>query len=381
MDTYLLCSRIDSSNAEEFEKEIRAAFSEGFPDVLILDASDLLYISSAGLRVLLRLKKEIGHIRMIHISSEIHEILEMTGFNQILETERALRKISTDGCPVIGRGAHGVVYRIAPDTIVKVYHPGESMEEIRRERELARWAFIRGVPTAIPYDVVQVGEQYGTVFELLNARSAAEYIQESPENLDDFVRRSVLLMKQIHSVEVMQGELPEMKQNMLEWMETVRRISETGPGAGLPEEVCDRLETMICETKDSHTLLHADLHLKNIMICGDELMLIDMDTLCAGDPVFDLATIFNSYREFPSIDPEAAAFLGIDVETSFEIFDRTMEYYLSGSDSAEREDTMKRAQIFGCIRIIGYIIRQKDLPVRDLIVERCLQDIKELILC
>lgn len=375
-DVYMLRGRIDSGNADEVEKELCNAFSQELPKELTLDASELTYISSAGLRVLLRLKKQNCHIRMIHISSDVYEILEMTGFTKIIETHKALREISIEGCPEIGRGAHGIVYRIAPDTIVKVFYPGEPKEEIERERELARWAFIRGIPTAIPYDVVRVGEQYGTVFELLNARSAADYVKESPENLEDFVGRSVRLMKQIHSIEVEPGELPDMKQQMLEWLEAIRAGSKTG--SVLSEETCDRLETMIRETPDSRTLLHADLHLKNIMICGDEFMLIDMDTICAGDPVFDLATICNSYWEFPSIDPAAAAFLGIDVETAYKIFDRTMEHYLCGTDPAKRIETIRRAKIFGCVRIIDYIIRHQELPAREQIIEKCRQDIEEL---
>ncbi len=302
----------------------------------------------------------------------------MTGFTKKVDTDKNLREISIEGCPEIGRGAHGVVYRIAPDSIVKVFYPGETKEEIRRELDLARWAFVRGVPTAIPFDVVRVGDQYGSVFELLDARSASDYVKESPENLEDFVVRSVRLMKQIHAIPVEPGELPDMKRQMLEWAGSVRTFSKDGLGDGLPEELCDRLETMIRETPDTHTLLHADLHLKNIMICRDEFMLIDMDTLCAGDPIFDLATLCNSYFEFPSIEPAAAAFLGIDVETCYRLFNLTMEHYLNEAGPEERSETIRKARIFGCVRIIDYIARHPELPARERIIERCLKDITTL---
>ena len=379
MDTYLLHSRIDSSNADDFEKEIRQAYSEGFPEELALDASELTYISSAGLRALLRLKREIPCLHIIHVSSDVYEILEITGFDQILEAKKTLKKIDIQGCPEIGRGAHGAVYRLAPDTIVKVYYPGESLESIQREQELARWAFVQGIPTAIPHHVVQVGDQYGIVFELLDARSSSEYVMESRENLEDFVEKSVRLMKQIHAIKVEPGELADMKQKMLEWAEAIRRDSESRPEEGLPAETCDRIEKMIRETPDTQTLLHADLHLKNILICGEELMLIDMETLCMGDPIFDLTTIFNSYREFPSIDPAAAAFLGIDVETAYEIFDRTMDQYLSGVDPTERAEIIRRAHVFGIVRIIDYTNRHVGLPDRERILERCLQDLEKLV--
>ena len=51
---YQIKGKIDSNNAPEFEKEIMSAKPAE------LDAQELLYISSAGLRVLMKLRKEVG---------------------------------------------------------------------------------------------------------------------------------------------------------------------------------------------------------------------------------------------------------------------------------------------------------------------------------
>ena len=66
------------------------------------------------------------------------------------EVRKAYRVISVEGCELLGQGANGRVYRIDPDTIVKIYLNPDSLPEIQRERELARLAFVAGVPTAIP---------------------------------------------------------------------------------------------------------------------------------------------------------------------------------------------------------------------------------------
>ena len=287
-----------------------------------------------------------------------------------MEIKQNLRQINIDGAPKIGEGAHGEVYRIAEDTIVKVYRPFVLMEDIRKEKELARWAFVKGVPTAISYDIVRVGDSYGVVYELLDACSAADYVNESPENLEDFVKKSVDLMHQIHSIEVAPGELPDMKEKTYGWIEKCRQY--------MPSKVCDRVKELLDRVPDSHTLLHADFHLKNIMVSKGELMLIDMDTMSAGDPVFELATICNSYMEFPSISPEAAYFLGIDVATANCIWNRTLEIYMEGSDPATVKETAERARIFGCIRILDYIDRHKDAPDREKCIKTCIRDIEEL---
>ena len=279
---------------------------------------------------------------------------------------KKLREINIEGCPEIGRGAHGVVYRTAPDMLVKVYYENVPLDSIRQERELARWAFVKGIPTAIPFDIVRVGDRYGTVFEHLHAESASEYINKSPEHFESFLRRSVELMKQIHTIEAAPGELPDMKQKTLGWMPRIRQL--------LPEELYSKLSDIVNAVPERLTILHADFHLKNILICDDELMLIDMDTLCTGDPIFELATVFVSYRQFPSFDPKAAHFLGITVDMASKICDRSFELYLDGDDEKTIEDTKRRAQLLGCIRIIDFMDRHTEIPDRQECIDFCVRD-------
>ena len=282
---------------------------------------------------------------------------------------KKMREISIEGCSEIGRGAHGIVYRTGPDMLVKVYNENVPLDSILKERELARWAFVKGIPTAIPFDIVRVGDRYGTVFEHLNAESASDYIKRSAEHFDDFLRRSVDLMKQVHSIEAEPGELPDMKQQTLGWMPRVQKM--------LPAECYSKLSDIVESVPECHTILHADFHLKNILICGKELMLIDMDTLCTGDPIFELATVFVSYREFPSIEPMSAQMLGIDVETAARICDRIFELYLDHTDEATIQAAKRRAQLLGCIRIIDFMTRHTEIPDSDRqkCFDHCVRDI------
>ena len=120
-----------------------------------MDSENLEYISSAGLRVILRLKKAEPSLKVINVSADVYEIFDITGFTEIITIEKAYRKLSVEGCEAIGKGANGTVYRLDPDTIIKVYHNADALADIHRERELARRAFVLGIPTAIPYDVVK----------------------------------------------------------------------------------------------------------------------------------------------------------------------------------------------------------------------------------
>lgn len=107
---------------------------------------------------------------------------------------KELRQIRVDGCEIVGRGAHGIVYKIAPDEVVKVYREDVPLERIKAEKNRARRALILGVPTAISFDIVKVGNHYGAVYELLDAESTDEYINSSRDHLESFIEMSTELL-------------------------------------------------------------------------------------------------------------------------------------------------------------------------------------------
>ena len=117
-----LIGRIDASNAPEVEKNINEIISNSSEKNYIIDAEKLEYISSAGLRVLLRLRKTVSELKVINVSNEIYNIFDMTGFVELLIVEKAYRKLSVDGCEVIAQGAKGRIYRYDDETIVKVFY-------------------------------------------------------------------------------------------------------------------------------------------------------------------------------------------------------------------------------------------------------------------
>lgn len=80
--------RLDTSTAPALDKAIREDVSENAN--LTLDLKGLNYISSAGLRVLLTAQKRMqkqGSMKLVHVFPEVMDILEMTGFADILVIE------------------------------------------------------------------------------------------------------------------------------------------------------------------------------------------------------------------------------------------------------------------------------------------------------
>ena len=348
-----LAGRIDSANAPQTEQAIDAIRQENPAGAIVVDMSDLEYISSAGLRVLLRLRKSVNDFKLVDVSAEVYEILEMTGFTEMMDVHKAYRTISVEGCEVIGQGANGKVYRIDRDTIVKVYLNPDALPEIHRERELARTAFVLGIPTAIPYDVVRIEDGgFGSVFELLNAVSFAKLIATGQKTVGEIAEMSIELLKLIHSTVVKPDSMPDMKAVALDWALFLKDH--------LPQEQFEKLYSLIEAVPYDDHMLHGDYHVKNVMLQNGETLLIDMDTLCHGHPVFELDGMFNAYGGFAETDHSVTPnFLGIGYEQALELFDRSLRLYLDTDDDARVREVYNKARVVGYARILRRTIRRR----------------------
>ena len=343
--------RIDASNAAQAEEKVFAIKNDNPGKHTVIDADNLEYISSAGLRVILRLRKEEPKLAIINVAADVYEVFDMTGFTDMVTVEKAYQRMSVEGCEFIAKGANGAVYRYDAETIIKTYFAKDALPEIKQERENARRAFVLGINTAIPYGIVRVGDGYGTVTELLNATSVTKLIRKSPDDLSEAAKYYVDMLKNIHSVEVEDGEVPDMKETALDWANFV--------SAHLPEEQGNKLRALIEAVPKQNTLLHGDYHTNNIMVQNGEPLLIDMDTLCTGHPVFELGSMFNAFIGFAELDhEETMRFFGYTFESSEKFWNMSLKMYLGTDDEAVCQAVAQKAMIIGYTRMLRRALRR-----------------------
>ena len=367
-----LNGRIDSSNAQQAEELINA-IKESHPDLQrVLDAENLEYLSSAGLRVVLRMRKDTADLKIINVSNEVYEILDMTGLTDMITVEKAFRRLSLEGCELIAKGANGAVYRYDPETIVKIYHNGASLEEIRLEKDLCRKVFIKGINTAIPYDVVKVDDYYGSVAELLSAKSIAKLLRANPESLEENVAVYTDLLKKIHATPVQPGEMPAIKETGVDWVEFLQPY--------LPAEQWEKLLTMVKAIPEPEFMIHGDYHANNVMIQNGEPLLIDMDTVAYGHPIFDFAAIYLGFVGYCECNHAGTMdFYGLPYEITVKIWETMMKQYFE--DEAQRTDVARKAQIIGYARMMRRTIRRNGLNTPDgqELIALCKKRLEELL--
>ena len=369
----ILDGRIDSTNASLAEKQIFEGINAG-SEKIIIDAENLEFISSAGLRVILKLRKAYKDIEIVGVSPDVYDVFEMTGFTEMINVQKGYRKLSVDGCEVLGEGSNGVVYRYDPEIVVMVYRNAIALNEIKRERQLARTALILVIPTAIPFDVVRVGDSYGSVFELLNAKSFSKLIAAEPENKDKYITEFVDLLKRIHSTEVSPEDMEDMKAVAIGWAEFLADY--------LPREQSDKLLALIRAVPDRHTMIHGDYHTNNVEMQNGEVLLIDMDTLSYGHPVFELASMFLGFVGFGELNPASVEkFMKLPYETTKYIWHKSLSLYLETDDEERMNEVAEKAMIVGYARLMRRTIKRIgfDDPEGKRIIDNCKNHLSELL--
>lgn len=372
--TIALSGRVDSNNAPALEKEIWAAVDFATCSSILVDAEELSMISSAGLRIILKLRKLCDRLTVANVSPEVYDVFEMTGFTEMMKIVKAFRKLSVEGCEILGEGSNGVVYRYDPEIVVKVYRNADALAEIERERKLARTALVLGIPTAIPFDVVRVGNTYGSVFELLNAKSFSKLISAEPNRIDEYVSLFVELLKKIHATEVDRNELEDMKKVALGWATYLKDY--------LPAEQSEKLLALISAVPERNTMIHGDYHTNNVEMQNGEVLLIDMDTLSFGHPIFELASMYLGFVGFGELDPKSVEkFMKLTYDRTNYVWRKSLELYLETADNATISAIEDKAKVIAYTRLMRRTIKRIgfDDPNGKAIIENCKNKLTDLL--
>lgn len=341
--TIYLEGYINSQNVSDIEKEIEKILTDNPGKVIDFDASELSYISSAGLRMLLKIKKRVSApITICEVSPEVYSIFETTNFNAIFNIRKKMRQISLDGAVPIGRGRSSTAYRIDSETIVKLYVDGVSLEKIRQELDFAKKAFISGIPTAISYDVVRCGHSYGVVFEeISHADTVGGAITANPDQFDTIMEKFVDLYKKIHRTPIKdKGKFPNEKDIWLGWAKGMEPYYTSVEN--------DFLKKMIASIPERPTMVHSDYHENNVLYQEGEMVLIDMADVGYGHPIFDLAG--GAFRTHCSDMPERKASHGLSQENMHRFWDAVVRLYFSPKSETHCQQIKEMCEAFGFLR-------------------------------
>ena len=326
--------RIDSNNAAEFEQALTEEVSRNQEEELVLDAEALEYISSAGLRVLLRLRKSLGKdIVVSNVAPAVYDIFDVTGFTAVFKLEKAMRFVSVKGLTQLGAGVHSTVYRLDGETILKVVKD-MTLDAIRAEVQVSKDALIHGIPTAISYDVVRTEEGYGEIYEMFRAGVLSAAVMAEPEKRAEYLSRFAAMYREIHGIEIADGSLESVRKHYLAAADSIAPY--------MTEEENGLLRKLILAIPERTTFVHGDYHMNNVMLQDGEMLLIDVGEAGYGHPLFDFAQTAYAYDAATILYPDRLRQItGMTMEEACYVRDNLFrEYFGETGPALERKMTV-----------------------------------------
>ncbi len=334
--------RLDGNTAPAFEKSFDlTAIRE-----LVLDFRECRFVSSAGIRIILkafqRLSQADGSLVAINISEEVQRLYDISGLAQIINLEKKRREITLEKGEPLSAGVCGECFRLDSETIVKLYREGVDPSIAEREKKYARAAFVMGIPTAISYDVVACGSRTGIVFEMLDAELFSAVIRNDPANLDRHAQTLTDVLKTLHGAVGDPAVLPDMKTRFRGYLKEIAVFLNDQQNQYLLE----KLEAI----PDADTCVHFDLHSSNLMIREGEPIIIDMGDLSIGHYLFDVGLMFTIYG-MPELGFSELA-TKIPVDVGFELWQNFERRFFADKKHEEYAFFDENRYFFGSLRLI-----------------------------
>lgn len=86
--TIYLEGELNSFTSDGVEKEIEAIIAQKGFDSIVLDVEKVRYISSAGLRIVSRLKQRYNALSLVNMNDDVYDVFEMVGFVDEIEIKK-----------------------------------------------------------------------------------------------------------------------------------------------------------------------------------------------------------------------------------------------------------------------------------------------------
>lgn len=267
-----------------------------------------------------------------------------------------MREISIEGCELIGKGGNGAVYRLDPETIVKVYFGmRNSVQRIDRNREVTKKAFVHGIPTTIAFDMVKVGDNYGVVYEMIDAKSLAQEIWANPDRLDEYANLIADTLISLHHTEFEPGTLTDSRERCKD------DIKLTYDAGFYTDEQVDRLYKLVDQIPYRNTFIHQDFHPGNLMLQNGEIVLIDIEDSGLGHPVLDLSSMHLVYVTAARTNWKTTK-MGVSKQQYARIWDIVVRKYFNTDDPKELSEINRILEGYSLIKLIRGLATSPSVP-------------------
>lgn len=247
-------------------------------------------------------------------------------------------------------------------TMVKFYNSNIPVDVPRRELQSAYTVYKMGLPTPMPGRLLFDGERYGAEFRRIAPKeSFARYVSNRPDRYEEIAVRFARMCRKLHSTPCDTTLFDSEKEHMLAVLDRCPHLTETEK---------NRFRTLIAEMPDTHTCLHGDMHIGNVITTAlndststptqQQDFWIDLGDFRWGNPEFDLGMFYLTCK---GDEPEMSEHLfHLRQEQMRQIWDVFVREYYGNISEAELANIEKRLRLFMALKLVYFGTMDKMRP-------------------
>ena len=300
------------------------------------------------------IEKGVHGTRIIPLSSE-PAVAGGDVITRISIIGKPLQSFSSEGLERLGGGAEGTVYALDDDRILKIYRNTDE-NQIRKWYRNIRTVSKCGVRCAKAYEMVKADEGYGIIFERLDGKNLGWTINAAPDRLEDYACKMGQLLKKLGTSRDETNTFERITERMLGDLKAIadRNLAE--------ESQIETIREFFLSIEDRSTLIHSDFHEGNIIVNeNDELVLIDLDRMGVGHPIYDLIGNYLNHDVLLARNPDfAGRSWGLNADEIVRIKRIMLETYYGTTDE------LRLKEYSGVVRD-AYLVRSTLLAVSPLL--------------
>ena len=203
-------------------------------------------------------------------------------------TQNQYSQINPADWQQVGEGGNGKTYvnPAAPDLILKVNNERlSSFEAVKHEYDVSKAVESLGLSTPKMYDMVRVGDAYGTISQLIkDKKSLSRICHDEPERTEEMARLLAQKGKELFATPCKTDFFPSRKEQVLWAIDHATFVSRKNRAL---------IRAFAESIPENGHCIHGDFQTGNIIQAGDKYYWIDLDRFAHGDPLFDIGHLFQ----------------------------------------------------------------------------------------
>ena len=179
----------------------------------------------------------------------------------------------------IAHGHTADVFNWDDGHILKLFHNWFEIGNIEYELKIARAVHASGVKTPAVGELVQVEGRIGLIYERAEGESMLRLFQRNPWKLFNYARILAQLHADMHD-SIVDADVPDQRGRLQ------RKINQAD---ALPTPLKTALLDSLASLPDSDRVCHGDFHPDNVLLSGNDAIIIDWIDATRGNPLADVA--------------------------------------------------------------------------------------------